>query len=685
MENKDYSNEIDLRRMARELRSHKWLYIAVFAIVFGAAVAYVCRKESEYTAHSTMLIEESGSDNQNRGGSLMQMMRVFSTGGFASSSVDNELLLVNTRDVALRTVKAMNLNITCLQKSGLRKRTMFLDVPVSLSIPEAVADTLSKPFNVEVRIKDGKADIRVYRGRFFKTTLAGQKGVTLPCSVNTPVGQITLLATATLPEQATYIYGVSGYQSAADALFEDVKTDVCNKMADGIDFEYSNPNRAKAKAVLNTLMAEYNAKRIERKKETAVTELNFLTGRINNLYSELVDSEEKVAKFKTEQQFVDIEAEAPIWLETSVSAQEELLKASSQLLYYEQVLEILQSGNDSMLPAVAAPGEEAGSQSGSMVSEYNSQMALLLELRRSAKPGNHALAAAETRVAQMKQSIIGSFTQLIKASQSAMSTRSSVVGSMDSHLRKLPAIERDYINLSRDQQLKNELYAFLVEKRESALLKINSQETLGFIIDPAYVDPKPSLKKMVLFIAAGFVLGMLAVAVLLMIMLRRKDTVRNSYDLRKATLEDRTVECDLAAGDINDARALLLDSLPHKGILYTAPLNSSAGPAIKALYSSLANAGIPVVALPESVAGSNDSLLSPAVQQRLESELQSNRYVFAEVAAPGRIRDLAAIINRADSVAVVAVQAGAVRRKELIATLAGLRPDNLIIILVTGK
>ena len=64
MESKDYSNEIDLRRVCRELKHRKWLYTAVFAIILGAAVAFVWRKEPEFTAHSTMLIENSSSEGQ---------------------------------------------------------------------------------------------------------------------------------------------------------------------------------------------------------------------------------------------------------------------------------------------------------------------------------------------------------------------------------------------------------------------------------------------------------------------------------------------------------------------------------------------------------------------------------------------------------------------------------------------
>lgn len=682
MENKDYSNEIDLRRFLRELKTRKWLYTAIFVIVFGAAIAYVCRKEPEYTAHSTLLIEASSSESQGRGGSLMQMMRVFSTGGFASSSVDNELLLVNTHDLVLRTVKAMGLNINCVQKNGLAKRTLFLNAPLSLSIPEEVADTLSEGYNVEVKIKDGKADITAYRGRFFKKTLLKENNVSLPCTFSTPSGPFTIIANGQLPAKATYIFGVTGYTPCANAIYEDIEADISDKMADGIEFSYTSPNKDKAIAVLNTMMSEYNAKRIERNKETALIELNFLTDRINSLYTDLVESEAKVAKFKTEQQFVDIEAEAPILLETSMDAQEQLLKASALTLYYEQVLELLRSGKDGMLPAVTAPGEDSKSQSSSMVTEYNTQMALLLELRRSAKPGNNALKAAEHRVAEMKESIISSFSQLLKASQRTIATRSSMVGEMKGHIRKLPAVEKEYINLSRDQLLNNELYAFLVEKRESALLKLNSQETLGFIIDPAYTDPKPSLKKTLILLLAGLVAAIFCSLCLAFIFYKRTNKIYNSYDLKTLGLESGTIECSINSPCANDIRTMVLNRI-EKGTVFVAGHGGAATVEIaNQIEKSFAAAGLNCGNY--KVEGqSNDSLLSTESQDSIRQLLKSHRYVFVSLPDFEQTKDIANVIDSDTNQLIIIIEKGSLGIDGLKRAIGAIDIRNIIIAIVS--
>lgn len=679
MNNKDYSNEIDLRRYIRELKLHKWLLCAIFLIIFGLVVAYIARKESEYTAHAALLIEDASDSQGARGaGSMMQMMRIFSTGGFASSSVDNEILLVNTIDVATRTVKALNLNVNCIEKDGIFNHTLFEDAPVSLTLSEECGDTLSRPFNVKVTLKNGKADIKVYRGRFFKKTYFEKKDVTLPYNVSTPLGDFTLSATGNNTETGTFVFGVTGISTAAWNLYEEVGVKILDKLADGIEFTYTTQNKNKAVAVLNTMMNEYNMKRLDRKRETSLTELNFITDRINSLYTDLKESEAKVEKFKTESNFVDIESEAPIILETSLNAHEELLKASAQILYYEQVLELLNNHSDGMLPAISTPGEDNSSDKSGMIGDYNEQMAILLELRRSAKPGNKALIAAETRINQMRSTIVNSFTQLLKAAKMAVAQRRGIVGSMDSHLRKLPAIEKEYINLSRDQLLKNELYAFLVEKRENALMKLNSQDTLGFVIDKAYVEPKPSIKKAVIILIAGLFFALAVPMLLAFGLMKRKDLINNSCDLTFLNLESHTVELK-NNGSVAQVRSAIM-SLLEQGNVYIANLSD-----IKTfggqIFESFTSAGIKAA---EIKPDTSDMILGKDFKDELDAASRNNSHIFVPVSDAAGVANLAPAINSENTLCVIALNAGSTTRSHFAEIISGLKPENLLVVIINN-
>ena len=125
---------------------------------------------------------------------MSAMNKTFTIGCLGASLVDNELQLVNSHDVLMRTAKALSLNRTYYERDGMRKRMLFEDSPIRVDGQESMFDTLTRSMKMRVSLNGESADITV------KTGLTGRKvaelkGVTLPAPVKTPYG--TLLVSAT--------------------------------------------------------------------------------------------------------------------------------------------------------------------------------------------------------------------------------------------------------------------------------------------------------------------------------------------------------------------------------------------------------------------------------------------------------------------------------------------------------
>ena len=80
-------------------------------------------------------------------------------------------------------------------------------------------------------------------------------------------------------------------------------------------------------------------------------------------------------------------------------------------------------------------------------------------------------------------------------------------------LNTLPKYEQEYIDLMRDKELKNALYMFLLEKRESAMLKLNNNQELGFVFEPAYSALKTNKQKIYLILGIGFACALVSFVV----------------------------------------------------------------------------------------------------------------------------------------------------------------------------
>lgn len=161
-------NTLDIRRYWREIRRLRWVYILAFIAIVGLASILVVRSMKHCESSAMVLIEESTSDTgsgASKGGGLMGMMKMFSVGGFGSSSVDNEIFLIRSHDMAVRTVKALGLTSTYIERDGLKKHMLFPDSPVKATMPQSVLDTLSWPFLVRVEISpDRHISAKAMRG-----------------------------------------------------------------------------------------------------------------------------------------------------------------------------------------------------------------------------------------------------------------------------------------------------------------------------------------------------------------------------------------------------------------------------------------------------------------------------------------------------------------------------------------
>lgn len=681
------NNEIDLRRFFRVIRRHKVLFSSVFVIIAGLSVLYALSRAPEYTTEATVLIEDDSSDMPQRaGGAMGMMMRTFSIGGFGSAKVDNELLLVDSHDVLIRTVKRLKLNVSASERTGLRSLTLWDDSPVRLVVPSVLGDTLlpKDAFRVSVRLHDGKADIKVFRGRIFKTVYAEEKNVTLPATIDTRFGQLSVVTTDkySATADATVKFSVKSYEMVADQLSRQLTIDSSDKVSDGISLELSSSCPARDRAILDALLDEYNSKRVERKHKLARTEVDFLNERINQIFAEISESEKKIEQFKTESHFVSIENEAPILLETSLSAHEELLNARAQLIYCEQVLKSLEDNPGALLPAYSTPG--GGDSDGNpMVTTYNEQLMLLAELRRSAKPGNHALHVAEERIVDMRNAVITSITQTLESARRIINERTGIVGQMDAQLGRLPKYEREYVKLSRDNLIQNELYVLLVEKRESALLRLNSESSLGFVIDPAHTDLKDLMIKPIMTAIVGIIFALGCCIVLGMWLLHREDTVDAPMDVRKFGLEPHAMMLRCGnSGDANRVRGAITSAPSPENIVF-AGLTDGCGSAVEAVVSSFRRAQLKVDMINDL--SSNDVMLSASYTSRLSTAVKSGEYVMTVVPDGKSVGEVVTVLARENAITVLFVVAGKLKRGSFGNIISGIDRERLFVVVIDDE
>lgn len=676
------NNSLDLRRFFRSVKKLKWVYLASFILFTGLAVTYCCIKFPQYEVKATLLIEEPGNDTGtglSAAGGMATMMRTFSIGGFGATSVNNELQLISSHDVLLKTAKALGLNRNYILRDGLGKEMLFLDSPIAIEAPQEMMDTLTKAMKIVVKIDGNKADITVKRGLLGRV-IAEKKSATLPATLATPFGPVSVMKTDHYTgERQTIEATLLSYESAADYLYTEIDVDTPDKLSDAVSFSFLYPNRNRGRAILNTIMAEYNAKRLDRKHSTATAQLDFLNGRIAAVYDEIKNTDLKIEEFKDKYSTASLFTELPVLFESSAAARGEMVKSSAEVSYYKELLATLSSADskDQLLPVFNAEAYP-------MVKDYNEMLMQKKELERSAKPDNPVLLQTEANLTDMRASITRNVENMLQGAQALVNQQKSLISKSESKLEAYPGAEREFNEISRDRIVIGELYSYLTSQRESAMLQLYNQDAPGFIVDEAYTAIKPSKKKAIIACAGCFLLALLCPSFLALWLTWRSRRLVDPMDAASAGLEGATMVIDDTKESINRLRSFIINRGSGFRIFVS-------GDASEAISRSLANSFKAIdrnaeILLPGDIGADNDndSLLLPKFRDRAAEILArgGTEYLLITVPDSERVDELApAVTAEADTILLLAYHPDILSLSTLESVRDTFGPDHIVIAL----
>lgn len=670
------SNDIDLRRIWREMKRKWWLYAACFIVFMTLAATYCSFRMPTYNSYATLLIEDSSPEGAAlaAAASNSAALRMLS---MSSAAVANEMNLINSNDVLSRVVRQAGLNVTYIGHNGLGKQLLYPTAPIRAGVPQQVLDTMHRGVNLKVHLHDGVADIQAVKGPKGIITAAEVEGVKLPYMFKTPTLAVRIEPADGYNPAADENIDViiSGTQAVVENMRKDLTIEVNDKTSDAIDLEITDPLPLRGETILNSIMAEYNAKRLNRKRETAATELEYCNDRLQKLIQQLNESEAKVERFKRDNNLTAMALDSAGWMAHAIGSRAQMAHSQNELTYYDQVLYSL---NKDKSGTSFIPVSLAGESPNPLAEEYNRLVSEKRELERSATAEHPSMQSINERIAKMRTTIITNFSQGVERSRRDLGTMYSLSDEAKAKINTLPGLERELFDLMRDKTIKNEMYLYLLQRREAAELRLYSTDTTGFVVDAAYSDIKPSKTKGMIALVAAFMLSLVLPTLLLYWLMRRRDAIREPLDLKFIGLEETT----FSEEDIRVMRSRLA-ALEGKTMLYIADFShSDIAQSIVATFNDV-DMGI-AVAYPDTGASGNDAIETRSFREQVAALLQDNSYVAVEVPEPEQVSEIAHLIDRPEAQLIAVVPQGKLRRRALRRLLRGQMTERIYVYIVRG-
>ena len=262
--------------------------------------------------------------------------------------------------------------------------------------------------------------------------------------------------------------------------------------------------------------------------------VEFINERLDVINQELGTIERRAEDFKKTNKLTDITSDAAFVMERKKQSEAELMKLQTELDVLRSIRAAItqkRAEEFSLLPENLGLSDE-GLNAG--ITRYNEMVLRRGKLLQSASESNPIVIGLNSQLQGLKKNIQETITNVESGLLIKLKSVEKENASVNEMLTSVPTQEKQYRDIARQQELKENLFLFLMQKREEAeIAKLIYVATAKIIEDPsagsAPVEPKKALIMLVgLFLGVGIPVGI----ILLLDMLN--DKVRSIDEVKRA-------------------------------------------------------------------------------------------------------------------------------------------------------
>ena len=513
----------------------KWFLLSIIFFV-GVGIFYVYTRQPVFERSEEILVKD-----QETAGGVQEVNNSFSQMGLFSNStkVYNELIAFTSPAVMFEVVRRLNLTLNCDRRDGLRRQTLYgTSLPVNIEFPD-LSDRQDVGFRIEIT-PDGDYEMsKIWKGipggrEKYEKVVKGKVG---GAPVKTPFGVVEVkpndaYITGSVPDGEDLIIDVfkQSLQGTVEKYVTKLIGDLTDQDADVIKLSIKDTSVERADDILNAVVAVYNERWIEDKNKVALATSNFIAERLVSIEQELGQVDDRIADQKSEMRIPDMEEAAKGIITQDMAIREEMLKISTMLSMSTYLKEYLQNPSNtySIIPMNTGTENVVVEE---QIALYNELLLKRNNLAENSSDDNPLVKDYNKQLAGIRNSILRSTDSYIANLQSALANIDQAKAAATSEIEKAPKQAKLLLSHERQQLVMEELYLFLLQKREENQLSQTFTAASTRIITPPYGKMKPVSPKKGLMIIISFILGLAIPAGALFIAESSNTKIRSKKDM----------------------------------------------------------------------------------------------------------------------------------------------------------
>ncbi len=448
-----------------------WLYLK-WAIPFYEVTAKVIIKD-----------EKKGVDDSE----MMESINPFDS----KKIIENELEVIQSREVMKSVVDSLSLYAPVLEEQSLKAISAYTTSPLKIRLKDPEAITISSDENPKHYFSFDKAT---------KEIKVDGKTYALNTWIDFPFGTVMFLPNDAQigngPENPLYFEFINP-KTVANALLEGLAASTTDKLSTVVTLTLENQVKRRGEDILNHLIASYNQKTINDQNKLAFNTLAFIEDRIATVERELGALEVETQEYRSDRGAIDLSEQGKLYLRDSGENDRRIADLRLQLSVLEQVEQYVLSKNNEAGIVPSTLGIDDPVLSSLLERLYNSEIKYE-QLKRTTAQNNPILVSVSNEIEKIRPSILENIRNQKRNLNASLSNLTVASGKFNSVLRSLPEKERELLEINRRKAIKNDLFSFLLQKREETALAYAPTAVNTRVVDAAQasnfpVSPKPKM------------------------------------------------------------------------------------------------------------------------------------------------------------------------------------------------
>lgn len=505
-----------------------WFAISLF-ITLAVAMLYLLSTPPIYTRTAAILVK----DNSNSSSSTGAMNEFSDLGIFKSNTnINNELLTLKSLTLMTEVVNRLGLNESYTVRRGLKDVDLYKSAPVVVTFPDKIETNLS--FTIELSSKDTfiLSEFEV-SGESTEETFSAQMGD----SIHTSAGTIVISPAQEFNDafkNTPIRYARGDVRNVANAYASELVAELGDEKATIINLSINATSIRKAEDILNTLIEVYNENWIQDKNQIAVSTSQFISDRLGVIENELGHVDENISSYKSEHLLPDVQAASNLYMAQSAENKKELLALNNQLSTAQYIRRELDA-NQLNRPLPTNSGI-VNANIETLINEYNNLVLDRNRLIANSSEKNPLVKNMANSLQSMQHTIIQSVDNLIVSLNTQIRSIRRQEEATTHQLASNPNQAKYLLSVERQQKVKEELYLYLLQKREENELSQAFTAYNTRLITAPHGSMFPTAPRKMNILLVAFAVGLLLPAVIIFMKENMDTKVRGRKDLESLSV-----------------------------------------------------------------------------------------------------------------------------------------------------